>query len=49
VPLPLFHTRPTADEPVFVLPEAPNGHGDADDGDRSPWARPSRGDGVADS
>ena len=49
VPLPLFHTRPTADEPVFVLPEAPNGHGDGDDGDRSPWARPSRGDGVADS
>ncbi|MFP5318966.1 MAG: AAA family ATPase [Acidimicrobiia bacterium] len=41
VPLPLFHTRPTAEEPVFVLPEATHGNGDDD---RSPWARPSHSD-----
>ncbi len=44
VPLPLFHNRPTPEEPVFVLPEGPNGNGGADDSDRSPWARPTRSD-----
>ena len=61
VPLPLLHTRPTPEEAVFVLPEAPNGSSvgigtsgtaggtatgtvDDDGDDRSPWARPNRGD-----
>jgi len=45
VPLPLFHTRPTAEEPVFVLPETTHGgNGAPGDDESSPWARPTHTD-----